>query len=138
MINSSLAGRRFTRLLLGVFATLALILAAVGIYGVVSYAVSQRTHEIGVRMALGADRNAVLGSVLAGAMKMVLVGIGTGTLAAGAATRALESLLFGVGTSDPLTFGTASLVLVSVALIASYIPARRATRVDPLLALRYE
>jgi predicted permease len=138
VINKSLAGRRFTRLLLGVFAGLALMLAAVGIYGVVSYAVSQRTQEIGVRMALGADRNAVLASVLGGAMNMALLGVAVGLLAATAATRALKSLLFGVGSADPLTFGGASLLLVLVALLASYIPARRATRVDPLIALRYE
>ncbi len=138
VINDSLAGRRFTRLLLGVFAGLALILAAVGIYGVVSYAVSQSTHEIGLRMALGADRREVLAMVLGGAMKMALFGIATGAVAAMAATRALKSLLFGVSASDPLTFGAVSLVLVLVALLASYIPARRATRVDPMIALRYE
>jgi predicted permease len=138
VINDSLAGRRFTRLLLDVFAGLALILAAVGIYGVVSYAVSQSTHEIGVRMALGASRSEVLAIVLGGAMKMAMVGIGSGAVAATAATRALKSLLFGVGTADPLTFGAVSLVLVLVALLASYIPARRATQVDPVIALRYE
>jgi putative ABC transport system permease protein len=89
-------------------------------------------------MALGADRNAVLASVLGGAMNMALLGVAVGLLAATAATRALKSLLFGVGSSDPLTFGGASLLLVLVALVASYIPARRATRVDPLIALRYE
>ena len=138
VIAESLSGRRFTRLLLGVFAGLALMLAAVGIYGVVSYAVSQRTHEIGVRMALGADRSDVLTSVLGGVLKMALAGIGTGVIAAMAATRALNSLLFGVGAADPLTFGAASVVLMSVALLASYLPARRATRVDPMIALRYE
>ena len=138
VIAESLSGRRFTRLLLGVFAGLALMLAAVGIYGVVSYAVSQRTHEIGVRMALGADRSDVLTSVLGGVLKMALAGIGTGVIAAMAATRVLNSLLFGVGAADPLTFGAASVVLMSVALLASYLPARRATRVDPMIALRYE
>jgi putative ABC transport system permease protein len=121
-----------------VFAGLALMLAAVGIYGVVSYAVSQSTHEIGLRMALGADRRTVLAMVLGSAMRMALVGIATGGVAALAATRALRSLLFGVSASDPVTFGAVSLILVLVALLASYIPALRATRVDPMIALRYE
>jgi len=138
IINDSLQGRRFTRLLLGVFAGLALVLAAVGIYGVMSYAVNQSTHEIGLRMALGADRRTVLAMVLGGALKMALVGIAAGAVAALGATRALKTLLFGVSTFDPLTFSAVSLVLVSVALLASYIPARRATRVDPMIALRYE
>lgn len=138
VIGDSLAARRFTRLLLGVFAGLALMLAAVGIYGVVSYAVSQSTHEIGLRMALGADRRTVLAMVLGSAMRMALVGIATGGVAAAAATRALGSLLFGVSASDPVTFGAVSLILVLVALLASYIPARRATHVDPMIALRYE
>ncbi|MFI5367193.1 MAG: ABC transporter permease [Candidatus Binatia bacterium] len=138
VINDSLAGRRFTRLLLSVFAGLALMLAAVGIYGVMSYAVSQRTLEIGLRMALGADRRTVLAMVLGGAMKMALVGIAAGAALALAATRALQSLMFGVSTSDPLTFGAVSLVLALVALFASYIPARRATHVDPMIALRCE
>ena len=138
VINDSLEGRRFTRLLLGVFAGLALVLAAVGIYGVMSYAVNQSTHEIGLRMALGADRRKVLAMVLGGAMKMALAGIAAGAVVAMVATRALKTLLFGVSTFDPLTFGAVSLVLVLVALMASYIPARRATRVDPMVALRYE
>jgi putative ABC transport system permease protein len=120
IINDSLAGRRFTSLLLG------------------AYAVSQSTHEIGLRMALGADRRQVLAMVLRGAMKMALVGIVMGAVAAMAATRALKSLLFGVSASDPLTFGAVSVALVLVALLASYLPARRATRVDPMIALRCE
>src|SRR5262249_2693279 len=138
LINDSLAGRRFTRLLLTVFAGLALILAAVGIYGVVSYAVNQSTHEIGVRVALGADRRQVLAMVLGGAIKMALAGIATGTVAAMAATQALRSLLFGVSALDPMTFGGVSVVLLLVALLASYIPALRATQVDPMIALRRE
>ncbi len=138
IINDSLAGRRFTSLLLSVFAGLALVLAAVGIYGVMSYAVSQSMHEIGLRMALGADRREVLAMVLRRAMKMALVGIAMGAVAAMAATRALKSLLFGVSASDPLTFGAVSVALVLVALLASYLPARRATHVDPMIALRCE
>ncbi|MGE5243580.1 MAG: ABC transporter permease [Betaproteobacteria bacterium] len=138
LINDSLAGRRFTRLLLTVFAGLALILAAVGIYGVVSYAVNQSTHEIGLRVALGANRRQVLAMVLGGALKMTLVGVTAGAAAALAATQALRSLLFGVSAFDPVTFGGVSLVLVLVALLASYIPAHRATQVDPMIALRFE
>jgi len=138
IINDSLAGRRFTSLLLSVFAGLALVLAAVGIYGVMSYAVSQSRHEIGLRMALGADRRAVLAMVLRGAIKMALLGIAMGAIAATAATRVLKSLLFGVSASDPLTFGAVSAALVLVALLASYLPARRATHVDPMIALRCE
>jgi len=138
VIGDSLAARRFTRLLLGVFAGLALVLAAVGIYGVVSYAVSQSTHEIGLRMALGADRRSVLAMVLGSAIRMALVGIATGGVAAVAATRALRSLLFGISASDPVTLGAVSLILLLVALLASYMPARRATRVDPMIALRYQ
>jgi len=138
LISESLAGRRFTRLLLTVFAALALILSAVGIYGVVSYAVSQSTHEIGLRVALGADRRQVLTMVLGDAMKMALTGIAAGAIAAMAATQALKSLLFGVSAFDPVTFGGVSVVLLLVALFASYIPARRATQVDPMIALRCE
>jgi predicted permease len=138
LINESLAGRRFTRLLLTVFAFLALMLAAVGIYGVMSYAVSQSTHEIGVRMALGADRREVLAMVLSGAMKMALAGVATGAAVALVATQTLRSLLFGVSTFDPLTFGAVALMLTLVALLASYLPARRATQVDPMIALRCE
>ena len=138
VIKDSLAARRFTRLLLGVFAGLALALAAVGIYGVVSYTVSQSVHEIGLRMALGADRKRVLGMVLGGAMRLALIGLAIGGAGALAATRALKGLLFGVTPADPLTFAAVALVLVAVALVASYIPAWRATRIDPMVALRYE
>jgi predicted permease len=137
-IRNSLAARRFTRLLLGSFAVLALILAAVGIYGVVSYAVTQSTHEIGVRMALGADRRAVLKTVLKGAMSMAALGIAVGAAAAFAVTRVMKDLLFGVSATDPFTFGAVALLLAGVTLLASYIPALRATKVDPIVALRYE
>jgi predicted permease len=138
IIADSLAARRFTRLLLGVFAGLALALAAVGIYGVVSYSVTQSTHDIGVRMALGANAWQVLRMVLSGAMRLALLGIVIGAAAGFAATRALRQLLFGVSSADPLTFGIVAAVLAAVTLLASYIPARRATRIDPMVALRYE
>jgi predicted permease len=138
VINDSLAARRFTRLLLGVFAALALALAAVGIYGVISYAVTQSTHEIGLRMALGANRWRVLGMVLSSAMRLALIGIFVGAVTAFAATRALKGLLFEVSAADPLTFVAVALVLAVVTAIASYIPAWRAAKVDPMVALRYE
>jgi putative ABC transport system permease protein len=138
VISDSLAARRFTRLLLGTFAVLALVLAGVGIYGVISYSVSQSTHEIGVRMALGANTRSVLGMVLKDAMRMALTGVAIGAAAAFAVTRVMKGLLFGVSASDPLTFFSVALLLSLVTLLASYIPANRATRVDPIIALRYE
>jgi predicted permease len=138
VISDSLSARRFTRLLLGTFAALALVLAGVGIYGVISYSVSQSTHEIGVRMALGADTRTVLGMVLKDAMRMALTGIVIGAAGAFAVTRVMKGLLFGVSASDPLTFFVVALLLGLVTLLASYIPANRATRVDPIIALRYE
>ena len=138
VIGNSLSARRFTRLLLGAFAALALALAAVGIYGVVSYSVAQSTHEIGVRMALGADGGTVLRTVLRGAMQMALIGIAIGAVSALAVTRVMKDLLFGVSAADPATFGATAVLLASVAVVASYVPARRATKVDPIVALRYE
>jgi predicted permease len=138
VIGNSLSARRFTRLLLGAFAALALVLAGVGIYGVVSYTVTQATHDIGVRVALGADRRTVLGTVLKGAMGMAGFGIALGAAAAVAATRVMKDLLFGVSATDPLTFGAVALLLAAVTVLASYIPARRATKVDPIVALRCE
>jgi putative ABC transport system permease protein len=138
VISDSLSARRFTRLLLGAFAVLALVLAGVGIYGVVSYTVAQSTHDIGVRMALGADRRAILGSVLKAAMTMAGSGIALGAAAAFAATRVMKELLFGVSATDPLTFGAVALLLGSVTLLASFVPALRATKVDPIVALRFE
>jgi predicted permease len=136
--RTSLAAQRFTALLLGVFAALALLLAAVGIYGVISYAVTRRTHEIGIRMALGAQRRSVLMWIMRQGMTLAIGGLAAGMLVAIFATQLLASMLYGVSTTDALTFVAVSLVLVSVAFFACYIPARRATKIDPVVALRYE
>jgi putative ABC transport system permease protein len=138
VLANSLAQPQLFATLLGVFAALALVLAAVGLYGVVSYTVSQRTHEIGIRMALGAERGDVLGLVLRQGVGLALVGTVIGTLGALAANRTLVQLVPSIRPSDPLTLLGVCAVLLSVALLASYIPARRATKVDPVIALRYE
>ena len=138
IIEDSLSQKRLTRLLLASFAGLALVLAAIGIYGVMSQLVQQSTHEIGIRMALGAAPGAVLGMVLRNAMGMALGGIAVGAVAAMFATRLMASMLYGVGATDPLTFAAVAVILAGVACLASYLPARRATRVDPMVVLRYE
>ena len=124
--------------LLGIFAALALVLASVGIYGVISFMVGERTHEIGLRMALGAQHRDVMRLVLGEGAKMTLVGVAGGAAAALGLTRLMVNELFGVAPQDPLTFAAVAIVLTLVALLACYIPARHAVRVDPMVALRYE
>lgn len=138
VISDSLAARRFSMILLGVFAALALALSSLGIFGVISYVVGQRTHEIGIRIALGAQRGDVLRLMLGEGMKMALVGVAIGIAVALFLTRLMEKMLFGVSSTDPLTFTAVAFVLSAVALLACYTPARRAMRVDPMIALRYE
>jgi len=138
LISTSVAQRRFTLVLLGAFAAIALLMSAIGIYGVMSYTVSQRTQEIGIRVALGAQTGDVLKLVIKQGMSQVIAGALIGLTGASAATRLMEGLLFGVKATDPLTFSMLPLLLISVALLACYIPARRAAKVDPLVALRRE
>ena len=138
LLDSSAASNRFQMLLFGVFAAVGLVLAAVGIYGVISYSVTQRTHEIGIRMALGAERSQVLKLIVGHGLLLALLGIAAGIVGAFALSRLMAGLLYAVKPNDPATFVVVSLVLTAVALLASYVPARRATKVDPMVALRHE
>ena len=136
VISGSVAGRRFYMLLLTLFAVVAMALAAVGIFGVMSYAVAQQTREIGIRMALGADRDSVIRMVLRQASTVIGIGLVVGVAAAAATGRALSGLLFNLTPTDPMTLGIVAVIVAAVALLACYLPARRATRIDPIQALR--
>jgi putative ABC transport system permease protein len=138
VLGQSISQERFRTFLLGSFSAMALVLAAVGIFGVISYSVSQRTREIGIRIALGAGRHGVLRLILGQGTKIALFGLGIGAVAAFLLTRLLSSLLYTVSATDPVTFASVTIILLAVALTACYIPARRAIRVDPMAALRYE
>jgi len=137
-MKDSMARQRFSTIMLGAFAVFALLLAAIGVYGVMSYLVTQGTHDIGVRMALGAQRRSIVWMVVRQGMELTGIGIATGLLGAAALTRVMASLLFGVGATDMVTFAAVPVILASIALVASYLPARRATQVDPVVALRDE
>jgi putative ABC transport system permease protein len=136
--SASLGSRRFNVILIGFFGIVALLLATAGVFGVMAYSVSRRTREIGVRVALGARSHDVLRMILRQGSRTIFIGVAIGIIGSLALTRTLESLLFGVYAADPLTFAAATLLLVATALLACYIPARRATRVDPMVALRHE
>jgi putative ABC transport system permease protein len=138
VIAESVLRRRFAMLLLSIFSGFAILLAAIGLYGVMSYTVSQRTHEIGIRMALGAQKEDVSKLIVGQGMRLAALGVALGIIASVALTRLMATLLFGVSARDPITFGTVAALLAAVALLANYVPARRATKVDPMVALRYE
>jgi len=135
---TSVTEPRFRTWLIGIFAALALVLAAVGIYGVMSYSVNQRTNEMGIRVTLGAQPNDVFRIVVGEGLRLALIGVGVGLIGALAATRVLRTFLYGVSAIDPVTFAVTAALLTLVAVAACYFPARRATRVDPMVALRYE
>lgn len=138
VVEASLAARRLALYLLGGLSTLALLLAAVGLYGVISWSVAQRTQEIGIRMALGADRSTVLRMILREGLRLAGIGIGLGLAASLLLSRTMGSLLYGVRSDDPMTYATLSAALLAVALLSAWLPARRATQVDPIIALRGE
>jgi predicted permease len=138
MVSESLSERRFSMEIVGLFAVTALLLAGLGIYGVISYIVSERTHEIGIRLALGAQRQNILRMILRQGLGLAIAGAAVGLVCALIVSHLMAGLLYGVRPTDPLTFGGVTFLLIGVALLACYIPARRAIRVDPLVALRYE
>ena len=138
LVSDSCSRSRFTMIVLAVFAAVALLLAAVGIYGVVAFTVAQRTNEIGIRVAMGAQRGDVLRLVLGQVGRLIFLGVALGVMAGLLITRLMSGLLFGISVTDPSTFAGVALLLAAVALLACYMPARRATHVDPLIALRYE
>ena len=138
LVSASYARSRFTMIVLGMFAGVALVLAAVGIYGVVAYSVAQRTGEIGIRVAMGAQRRDVLRLILGQGSRLIFTGVLLGVVSGLALTRLLRSMLFQVSAADPLTFASVAAILAGVAFLACYVPARRAMHVDPLVALRYE
>lgn len=137
-VTNSIAPQRFNAILVGVYAGVALLLALIGIYGVLAYMVMQQTHEIGIRMALGAKREDILKLVIVRGMQLVAIGACVGLVGAIGITRLMGSLLYGVTPRDPFTFAAVTAVLVATAMLACYLPAIRATRVDPMVALRYE
>jgi predicted permease len=138
IVSSSIAAQRFSMTLLGIFAALALVLSAIGIYGVISYFVGQRAQEVGIRMALGAQRRDVLWLILGQGARMAVIGVAIGVTASLVLTRLMSSMLYGVRAYDPLTFAGVASLVIAVAVLACYVPAMRATRVDPVTALRYE
>src|SRR5207302_1615967 len=138
LLSDSLSRSRFLMFVLGTFAAIALILTAVGIYGVIAYNVAQRTHEIGIRMALGAQRSNVLGLVLGQGTRLTLFGVAIGIVSALTLTRLMSSLLYGISAADPITFAIVIAILMGVAFFATFLPARHATQVNPIVALRYE
>jgi putative ABC transport system permease protein len=137
-VGQSISRERFRTFLLGSFSAIALLLAAVGIFGIISYSASRRSHEIGIRMAVGAQRRDILRLILGQGAKLALLGLGSGVVFALLLTRLMESLLYNVSATDPLTFAGVAIILLGVAVTACYIPARRAMRVDPIVALRYQ
>jgi ABC-type antimicrobial peptide transport system permease subunit len=136
IVDHATSPRRFFAVLVGLFAGLGLVLASLGIYGVISYSVTRQTQEIGIRMALGATRERVQMRVIWNTLRLALIGVALGTIASFAVARAISSMLFGTAPTDPATFACMILVLVTVALIAGYLPARRASRINPIVALR--
>ena len=138
VVSDSLAERRFSMILLTIFAAVALILTFVGIYGLIAYSVCQRRHEIGIRIAIGASQSAVLRLLVGRALKLSAIGISIGAGLSLALTRVMTGLLYDVGVTDPLTFAAVGVLLAGVAILAAYLPARTACRIDPMVALRYD